>query len=127
MTLGYYISSELFIELLECVDYLHRQKIIHRDLKPSNILITEGIKSRFVKLGDFGLAVNHYFEEQSHSQWTGTIKYMAPEVKNGRNYNMKADIYSLGVIIRELFQIEENMYEINTYPPFFLIFEFLVL
>jgi serine/threonine protein kinase len=109
------------------VDYLHRQKIIHRDLKPSNILITEGIKSRFVKLGDFGLAVNHYFEEQSHSQWTGTIKYMAPEVKNGRNYNMKADIYSLGVIIRELFQIEENMYEINTYPPFFLIFEFLVL
>jgi hypothetical protein len=52
---------------------------------------------------------------------------MASEVKIGRNYYIKADIYSLGVIIKELFQIEENKYEINNYPSFFLIFRFLVL
>jgi serine/threonine protein kinase len=57
-TLEYYISSELFKETLEAVNYLHSLKppIIHRDLKPTNILITEGKNGRFVKLADFGLA-----------------------------------------------------------------------
>jgi serine/threonine protein kinase len=43
-SLEYYISSELFKETLEAVNYLHSLKppIIHRDLKPTNILITEG-------------------------------------------------------------------------------------
>jgi serine/threonine protein kinase len=46
--LGYYISSELFIEILESVDYLHKQKVIHEDLTPTNILITDGTNGRFV-------------------------------------------------------------------------------
>jgi serine/threonine protein kinase len=70
--LGYHISSEIFIELLECVNYLHKQNIIHRDLKPSNILITFGNYGRLVKLGDFGLATVHDFEGQSHSKYMGT-------------------------------------------------------
>jgi serine/threonine protein kinase len=37
----YNFSSELFKEILECVNYLHKQNIIHRDLKPENILITD--------------------------------------------------------------------------------------
>jgi serine/threonine protein kinase len=32
--LGYYIANEVFLELLDCVQYLHKQNIIHRDLKP---------------------------------------------------------------------------------------------
>jgi serine/threonine protein kinase len=64
--LGYYISSELFIEILESVDYLHKQKVIHRDLKPTNVLITNG---RFVKIADFGLATIHEFERQSHTKY----------------------------------------------------------
>ncbi len=56
--IGYYISSELLIETLESVDYLHKLKppIIHRDLKPTNILIAFKTDGRFVKLADFGLA-----------------------------------------------------------------------
>jgi serine/threonine-protein kinase len=76
--LCFYILCELFTEIIECVHYLHRRNVIHRDLKPANILITNGINGRFVKLADFGLSVNHEFNDQSHTQDSGTLKYMAP-------------------------------------------------
>jgi hypothetical protein len=108
--IGYYIASELLIEIIESVDYLHKQNppIIHRDLKPSNILLTYGMNGRFIKIADFGLSTIHHFDGQSHSQGSGTAKYMAPEVTNGRNYNTKADIFSLGVIFQELLHIDYN-------------------
>jgi serine/threonine protein kinase len=106
--LEYYISSELFKEILEAVNYLHKQNpaIIHRDLKPSNILITEGKNGRFVKLGDFGLSVIHEYDEQKHTEGLGSVRYVAPEVLNGRDYDMKADIYSLGVVSQDLFDVD---------------------
>jgi serine/threonine protein kinase len=107
-TLCYFICCELFTEIIECVHYLHGRNIIHRDLKPENILITDGINGRFVKLADFGLSVNHEFNDQSHTQLLGTLKYMAPEVMVSRKYNMKADIYSMGVIIEELFNFNQK-------------------
>jgi serine/threonine protein kinase len=108
--IGYLIACELFIEILECVEYLHSQdpSIIHRDLKPSNMLISSGTNGRFVKLSDFGLSTVHKFDEESHTQATGTCKYMAPEVHSSNHYDTKADVYSLGVIIQELFHIDIN-------------------
>jgi serine/threonine protein kinase len=109
--LGFFIICGLFTELLESVDFLHKQSppIIHRDLKPANIMISYGLDDRFVKLADFGLATFHEYGEQSHTQGCGTIKYLAPEVMQTRKYSAKADIYSLGIIIQELFN-----YKINT-------------
>ncbi len=108
-SMGYYIASQLLIETLESVDYLHKQKppIIHRDLKPTNIMIAFKTDGRFVKLADFGLAKLQESEEQSHTCGVGTQKYMAPEVLTSGKYNTKADVYSLGVIIPELFNIKE--------------------
>jgi serine/threonine protein kinase len=106
--LEYYISSELFKEILESVNYLHNQQVIHRDLKPENILLTDGLNGRFVKVADFGLAVIHEFETQTHTTDRGTPKYTAPEMIRGRNYDTKADIYSLGVITEQLFDV--NIY-----------------
>jgi serine/threonine protein kinase len=105
--IGYYIASKLSIELLECVHFIHKMDppIIHRDLKPANILITNGNNGRFIKLADFGLSTIHEYSLQSHTQSCGTLKFMAPEVVNGRNYNTKADIFSLGVIMQNLFNI----------------------
>jgi len=87
--LGYYISSELFIQILESVDYLHKQKVIHRDLKPTNILITDGTKRRFVKIADFGLATIHEFEGQSHTKYSATPKYRASEVCSKNKCDLK--------------------------------------
>jgi serine/threonine protein kinase len=115
--LGYYIASELSIEILESVDYLHKQKVIHRDLKPNNILITDGMNGRFVKIADFGLATIHEFDGQCHTKYKGTIRYAAPEVMSSTKYDTKADIYSLGVILQELFNIDINEY--SKYKSFF--------
>jgi serine/threonine protein kinase len=125
--LEYYISSELLKEILEAVNYLHSLKppIIHRDLKPTNILITEGLNGRFVKLCNFGLATIQEFDGLSHTKYMGTIRYVAPEVMIGKNYDTKADIYSLGFILQELFNIDINEYlkyvkTLNTSNNFFL-------
>jgi serine/threonine protein kinase len=107
---GYYVSSELFIEILEGVDYLHKQKVIHRDLKPNNVLITDGMNGRFVKIADFGLATIHEDDGQSHTKYKGAVRYVAPEVMSSRKYDTKADIYSLGVILQEVFKIDINEY-----------------
>jgi serine/threonine protein kinase len=108
-TLCYFICCELLTEIIECVDYLHGRNVIHRDFKPENILITDGINGRFVKLTDFGLSVYHEFVDQSHTQGSGTFNYVAPEVSNSRKYDFKADIYSLGKIIENLFFLDDNL------------------
>jgi alpha-tubulin suppressor-like RCC1 family protein len=102
--LGYYITSELLIEILKGVDYLHKQNIIHRDLNPDNILLTDGINGRFVKIADFGLA-KVYDKTKLNTQDRGHSKYMAPEVIHSQKYDTKADIFSLGIIVQQLFKI----------------------
>jgi serine/threonine protein kinase len=62
----------------------------------------------FVKIADFGLIAFHEFAErtQTHSQDIGQIRYAAPEVLNGNRYDTKADVYSLGIILQNLFQLD---------------------
>jgi hypothetical protein len=106
-TLGFYVLSKIFIQVLEGVNHLHKQTIIHRDLKPANILLKRcPRKGLAVKIADFGLTVIHEFSEQSHTMDKGTPKYTAPELVKSRNYNQKADIYSLGIVFQILFDLE---------------------
>jgi hypothetical protein len=103
--LGYCITSELLIEILKVVDYLHKQNITHRNLKPDNILITNENNGRFVKIADFGLAKVHD-KIKLNIKNIGDVRYMAPEVLRNQKYDLKADIFSLGIIIQELFRID---------------------
>jgi serine/threonine protein kinase len=108
-TVGHYIASNIFLQILEGVNHLHKNNppLIHRDLKPANILLKKSDSKGFcVKIADFGLMTIHKFSEQSHSIDKGPVKYMAPEVINSREYNTKADIYSIGVIFKNLFDLE---------------------
>ncbi|CAG2101139.1 unnamed protein product [Medioppia subpectinata] len=108
----YFISCEIFKEILECVQFLHESNpvVIHRDLKPDNILIDPNFRcNRFVKLCDLGLATDHNIDANTSSRYAhtacGTWRYMAPEVYTGK-YNHKSDIYSLCIIGEDLFDID---------------------
>jgi hypothetical protein len=105
--IGFYLATEFFIEILRGVLCLHQHGIIHRDLKPTNILFRKEENGEInVKIADFGLSILHQFSEQSHSIDKGTPSYMAPEVITNKNYDTKADIYSLGIILEKLISID---------------------
>ncbi len=61
---------------------------------------------RFIKIGDFGLTFIQEYAEQIHAKDVGHIKYMAPEVGETGIHDSKADIYSLGVVLKVLFDID---------------------
>jgi serine/threonine protein kinase len=61
-----------------------------------------------VKIADFGLIAIHKYSEQSHTMDKGTPEYTAPEVRDSKKYDTKADIYSLGIIFKKLLDFETN-------------------
>jgi serine/threonine protein kinase len=106
--IDYYIASQLFIEILEGIQYLHEHNVIHRDLNPLNIMLKNDMHNRkFIKIVDFGLIAIHKFAEQLHSPDKGNIEYITPEVLDGKKYDTKSDVYSLGIILSHLFDIQE--------------------
>jgi serine/threonine protein kinase len=112
--LGYYMASQLFIEILEAVNYLHKQNppLIHRNLKPVNIMLKkDNNNERIIKIADFGLMAINQFTDHSHTSNETTNQYMAPEVIRNKKYDTKADIYSLGQIMQSLFDIDVNRFE----------------
>jgi serine/threonine protein kinase len=107
--LGYHFASDIFIQILEAVNYLHKRKakIIHGNLKPENILFKKVNNSMFIKIADTGLRIADEFSLRKQ-MITKDEKYSAPEVLNDKKYYTKSDIFSLGVIVEELLDIDLN-------------------
>lgn len=87
----------------------HRQNIVHRDLKPLNIMMQNGAPiSEAVKILDFGLAkiksgeLLGSFVQAKTSGLMGSPFYMAPEQWSDEEPDVRADIYSLGVILYQM-------------------------
>ena len=88
-----------FVQLCLAMKHVHDRKILHRDLKAANIFLT---RTGMIKLGDFGIAkVLSNTRDLARTQ-IGTPYYFSPEICNGRPYNNKSDVWSLGVVLYEM-------------------------
>lgn len=85
-------------QILQAVAYLHSRGIVHNDLKPSNILVRRSDDA--VRLIDFGLS-----DDDAHRALRTpgcTMEFAAPELKEQHKSDARSDVYSLGMIMREL-------------------------
>ena len=77
----------------------HDAGVLHRDLKPANVMIDGDGNARILDFGLAGLSEEFGSDELA----AGTPAYMAPEQLEGREQTVKTDIYSLGLLLYELF------------------------
>ena len=85
-------------DIATAIDVLYDHSMIHRDIKPQNIFVNDrGI----YKLGDYGTARALGTGATAMSR-KGTYNYMSPEIYNGQKADIRADIYSLGLVLYRL-------------------------
>ena len=77
----------------------HKKGVLHRDLKPANVMIDGQGEARIT---DFGLAAA-IDEVEGVEIRVGTPAYMSPEQSSGKEVTVRSDLYSLGLVLYELF------------------------
>lgn len=107
---------ELMAQVADALSAAHSVGVLHKDVKPSNVLVTTGSGGRpQVRLTDFGIGLVTDREALARQGITvfdltemvaestgsvgGTHLYMAPELVEGRNATVQADVYALGVML----------------------------
>lgn len=112
------------IQITKGLAYLHSciPKVIHRDLKPENVLLDSTTPGkRHAKLADFGLSSvvdlkklskknGQLSDKYELTGGTGSFTYMAPEVLKNSKYNEKVDVFSVSIIIWEIFSYRLRMH-----------------
>jgi serine/threonine protein kinase len=97
-------AFDVAIEVAEGLQAVHDAGIIHRDLKATNVMLD---RDRTVRLMDFGIAKQLQQEDTTGitatAQMIGTPEYMSPEQVRSEKLDGRSDVYSLGVLIFELF------------------------
>ncbi|EPS29781.1 hypothetical protein PDE_04731 [Penicillium oxalicum 114-2] len=124
------LAKQIFVQLLDAVQFCHSVGIYHRDLKPENVLVTD--QGATVKLADFGLATEDYYTSDFGC---GSTFYMSPECQQSHPRPMSCyvspanDVWSLGVMLVNLTcgrnpwkraSLEDSTYRAYLKDPFFL-------
>jgi len=92
-------AVELALQLCAGLAAAHAQGVLHRDLKPANVMIDGQGRARITDFGLAGLAERIPGEDVS----SGTPAYMSPEQLEGLEVTPRSDLYSLGLVLYELF------------------------
>ncbi len=102
-----HFASDKAVEISRQICYglqaIHNAGILHRDLKPANIIIDSQGKTRITDFGIAGLEK----DVQGAESRIGTPAYMSPEQIAGKEVTTQSDIYSLGLLLYEIFTGEQ--------------------
>ncbi|MGD1211999.1 MAG: serine/threonine-protein kinase [Candidatus Acidiferrales bacterium] len=93
-------AVDLVLQICSGLKEAHAQGIVHRDLKPENVMIDA---QGNVKIMDFGIARSMEAVTRLTGSILGTPAYMAPEQVAGKPVDYRTDIYSLGLMMYEIF------------------------
>ena len=94
---------EMARQIADALQFAHGHNVVHRDVKPSNIMLTHAGGQEQTKLVDFGIA---HVERSSLTRATtqpGTFSYMSPEQLKNDALDHRSDLFSLGIVLYELF------------------------
>jgi serine/threonine protein kinase len=95
------VGIMIAIQVCSALDYAHMRGLIHRDIKPSNIMVK---RNGEVKLMDFGIAHTKKLQTLTlPGTFLGTPAYMSPEQILGQSLDSQSDIFSLGIVLYEMF------------------------
>lgn len=98
----------LFRQLCDAVSHVHARGFAHGDLKPANVIVREDDAGRpVVKVVDFGVATPLHSAKEQPGSTAGppplTLAYASPERRDGAQPSVASDVYSLGVVLGEMF------------------------